>query len=1110
MTKNFTIKYLPAVFFCLLLGIGQIFAQAGTGGITGVVKDTNGAIIPNATVKIVNDATGLEKTTTATGDGVFSFTLLQPGKYTVTAGGGNFAEQKLNVEVQVGRTTDANFELGAGDVTAVVEVSAEGVQTTEVKSDAVLDETAISNLPINGRRFQDFVTLTPTAQVDPQRGQISLSGQRGINTNVNVDGVDYNQPFFGGIRGGERSNSAFTIPQESIREFQVVASGYSAEFGRSTGGIVNAVTKSGTNSVRGSLFYLYRPEQLSVPYEYVDRIEETLNGVQAVAAPTQHQFGGSVGGPIIKNRLFYFGSAEYQRFRAPRQVVYGNLTNVTNNADTAEAFSIYTNNQVAFTQTNDAWAALGKIDYQINNRNNLSARFNHSRNNALNAVNTGDTSINPTTNRALSTNGTEKDRNNIFVAQLLSTISANLINDFRFQYAREDRPRFANELSPNVSLGGVGEFGTRTFLSTTQYDERYQFIDGFTIVTGNNTLKVGGEFSNLYANQLFGFNQTGAYFLGGNAQTAFESASLNPAVMTDRRFDNTSANYRQQIGNLLADYTVKQLAFYAQDTWRVLPNLSLDLGVRAEQQFNPAPQLGNDTLISLVQNASFPVRNGRGLDPTNIPDSGWQVGPRVGFAWDPEKNGKSVLRGFGGVFYATTPLLILAAPVNNFRSPAGDLSVQIPFGTTNLSANNAAGVAAYNSFLTANPGYVAILASTGLACPQVVLGGTRACVPNTIFRQFAVAGVNLNTFALNALPQLSSDQINSIAAALGSNLPGLAPIGIDENFKNPLSVQLGAAYEREFAKGFVVGIDFVNVNTSRLERNRELNLPVPLTITQIAQAATGLTAQQRADLIALETGRPIFGISRPTNFPTFFPTRARPVPALGSVQIRESSARSLFSALTIRTRLSRSWGQLNAYYTLSRSNSDDDNERSAGGQDAVNTFNLQDEYGPSRLDRTHQFVANPVFFLPHGFEVSSSIRLRSGAPIDVIANADLNGDGSFNDRPFAGIGVPFQRNGFRNRPVYDVDMRVQKGFNFTETRKIVFSAEFFNVFNLSNLQYSGSGITSYCSPTTIDCGFNGVTNQNFLQLRDSNGNLFTSNGPASQIFQMQLGARFYF
>ena len=356
MTKNISIKFLAAAFLCVLVSIGQVFAQAGNGSITGVVTDSNGAVIPNATVKLVSLSKGTELNTTASSDGIYNFTSLEPGRYSVSATGGSFAEQKLEVEVQVGRTTDANFTLGVSDVSAEVLVTAEGVQTTQSNSDAVLSETAISNLPINGRRFQDFVTLTPTAQVDPSRGQISLSGQRGINTNVNVDGVDFNQPFFGGIRGGERSNSAFTIPQESIREFQVIAAGYSAEFGRSSGGIVNAVTKSGSNNLRGSLFYLLRPRQLARPNDYAEALDEQRlssiivdgqQGVDATLAPTQQQFGGSIGGPIVKDRLFYFGSYEQQRFRAPRQILYPTLVSFTPTlVGQQEIFDFYRNQEV--------------------------------------------------------------------------------------------------------------------------------------------------------------------------------------------------------------------------------------------------------------------------------------------------------------------------------------------------------------------------------------------------------------------------------------------------------------------------------------------------------------------------------------------------------------------------------------------------------------------------------------------------------------------------------------------------------------------------------------------------------------------------------------------
>ncbi len=188
----------------VLIGVGQSFgqAQAGSGQITGVVTDSNGAVVPNATVTLTSKSTNETRTATTSGDGTYRFVLLQPGKYSVKTTAANFGEVALEVEVQVGRITDANVTLGASGVSAVVEVTAEGVQTTTNNFDAVQNETAIQNLPINGRRFQDFVTLTPTAQVDPSRGQISLSGQRGINSNINVDGVDYNQPFFGGVRGG--------------------------------------------------------------------------------------------------------------------------------------------------------------------------------------------------------------------------------------------------------------------------------------------------------------------------------------------------------------------------------------------------------------------------------------------------------------------------------------------------------------------------------------------------------------------------------------------------------------------------------------------------------------------------------------------------------------------------------------------------------------------------------------------------------------------------------------------------------------------------------------------------------------------------------------------
>lgn len=1094
MTKNLmsnSIKFLLLSVFCFVLSIGHSYAQAGTGGITGVVSDSTGAVVPNATVKAVSNDTGAQQTTTASGEGVYTFTLLKPGKYSVSANASNFSEQKLEVEVQVGRITDANFSLGAGKVSAEVIVTAEGVQTTVSNSDAVLSETAITNLPSNGRRFQDLATLTPGAQIDTERNQISLSGQRGVNANINVDGVDYNQPFFGGIRGGERSNFAPTIPQESIKEFQVVAAGYNAEFGRSSGGIVNVVTKGGTNNLRGSAFYLLRPEQLSVNHAFVKRIEVERN-LKIQGAPTQQQAGGSIGGPISKEKLFFFASYEMQRFRADRIVDYGfNSTTPSAVRSTAnqEAFDYFQSQNTGFKLTNDAQTALGRIDWNITDKHAANFRYSWNSGKGLNSVAVGDAGVlfNPVVNTAFSNEGIEKDRNNVFVSQLTSTLSSSYVNDFRFQYARGDRPREANARTPLVTVGNVGIYGTRSFLPTTEFDTRTQFVDALSIIKGNHTIKVGGEFSRIHVDQAFGFNQFGAYSFSVSGDAALQILALTPGSTTDRRFDTTSTFYAQQIGNLQAAFDIKELAFYGQDAWRLTPKFTVNYGFRVEKQYNPDAQLGNDAAINAVKAATFPALGNKSYDPTVIPDSPWQLGPRLGFAWDMFGDGKSVLRGFSGLYYARTPAIIIAGPLNNYRIPPGDVSVSLPFSTSTLSAATEAGRVAYNTFLTNNPGYITLLGATGTACPQVALAtDARACLPNTVYRQFATIGINANTFTLDKLPTLTPAQVQSIATILGfpfNPTSGARLFSMSKDYENPTSVQFGFGYEKEVKNNLVLGVDYSYVKTTHLQRNRDINLPFP-TIDA--------------------NGRPVFDRNN------------RPVSSLDRIVLREDSAKSLYQGLTFKIRLIKKWANLNAYYTLSRSKSDDDNERNATGLFYENSFNFASEYGLARLDRLHQFVANPIFFLPYGIEVSSAIRLRSGVPFDAVIGSDANTDGNNNDRPLSGIGVPFQRNGFRNRAENTVDLRLQKGVSLGENRRVIFSGEFFNLFNAANIQYGGVQ-TNYCATaftTTAlrsSCGLFGANNPSFRQIKDTSGNIITNgNFSRTPVFQMQLGARFQF
>src|SRR3989475_3064002 len=217
------------IFWLLAFGLARdaaAQAQAGSGQIVGTVYDMTGALVPQAKITVSSKDTGLKREETASDEGQYRFILLPIGMYTATFTKSGFKTYKADVEVTVGAAVTINPRLELGEISQVVEVTANSlIESTQPNPDATIGVRSIEELPINGRRFQDFVTLTPTVQIEPQRNGISFAGQRGINGNVTIDGADYNEPFFGGIRGGERSNNAFTIPQEAISQFQVVASG---------------------------------------------------------------------------------------------------------------------------------------------------------------------------------------------------------------------------------------------------------------------------------------------------------------------------------------------------------------------------------------------------------------------------------------------------------------------------------------------------------------------------------------------------------------------------------------------------------------------------------------------------------------------------------------------------------------------------------------------------------------------------------------------------------------------------------------------------------------------------------------------------------------------
>ncbi|HYZ86973.1 MAG TPA: carboxypeptidase regulatory-like domain-containing protein [Bryobacteraceae bacterium] len=1002
-------------------------ANANKGQITGTVYDTAGAAVAGAAVTIRNAETGLNREMKTDEGGAYRGVALDPGTYEITAVSSGFAPTTLaGLVLNVGASVTADITLKVEATTTTVEVGETLIDLQIPAQTTTTTTTQIQNLPILGRRFQDFATLSPTVQVDPQRGQLSFAGQRGINSNVMLDGSDYNQPFFGGIRGGERSNFIPTVPQAAIQEFQVVTTGYTAEYGRSSGGILNTVTKSGTNDVHGEAFYQIRHRELG--------LDNPILGIPS--SETLQQFGGGIGGSLIKDKFFWFGAYEQQKSEAPRRVFFSTLQGVNPTPETAEAPSFYRSQEQPFTQTNNALTGTLRGDYQFASGNRLTLRFNTSRGDAEYAGSVGG-ALSPLSNSALSNEAIERDRTYSGTTQYTHLFSPTILNDTRFTVTTEIRPREAVSELPTVSNSGIGTFGARSFLPTTQDDTRYQLTNSLSVAKGRNNLKFGVDWSRISAFQEFGFNQFGSFNFGTTNVNRILTLLSGP-----NRFAGTGTeiNYQRQIGNLLAKLGSYQLAFYAQDSFRVNNKLTLDFGLRYEGQWSPNPDTSNTALVQSVQNAAFPA--GR-LDPTKIRDTLNQVMPRFGFAWTPFTSGRrTVVRGHTGLFYAATPLLVFADSINQFRTTPGNLSIRVdPTSTLNLR--------------------------------QV----------------FAQAGYDLGQGSLNALPIIPLDVVQR-AAGISAGTTSVNPFNnasvsvMDPNFRNPRAFQAGLGIESELFSNFTAGLQLTYVNTVGLMRNRDYNLPLP-TLRPVANSPD----------------RPVF-------------TRAqRPAPTLGTVTVRETSARSMYRGASFSAQYRVRRYQFQAFYTLSETFSDSDEERDSGGFSYDNPFNFSRDYNYSRLDARHNFVGNFVTFLPWGFELAGIYRARSGYPLNPTAGSDLNTDTSNTDRPYIANGVPMRRDEFRNRPFYNFDLRAMKSFYLfgNERRKLQLSAEFFNLFNFDNVAYAFSNSTlngiygpgPY--PTATDA--NGIR---FQRLRLPNGSYDPSNLQVGNPLQIQLGLRFFF
>ena len=738
------------------LALGQF--DANLGRVVGVVSGPDGLALPGAAVTVASVDSGLDRSATCDAAGRYRVGSLPPGNYTVVASSSDFAASTVRgVIVNVGSTVQVDLELSIETSYSNIEVTAAMLDATLPASSNIVGSKVFNDLPINGRRFHDFALLTPTVQVSRAAGHLSFASMRGIYTNVTVDGTDYNQPFFGGIQGGERAGSIITVPQSAIQEFQAVTSGFTAEYGRTVSGVVNVSTKSGSNEFHGDAFYQIRHPKFGVTDPFGAKVLERLQ-----------QFGGSAGGALQRDKAFWFAAVERQASSSPRYVEFPSLLGADRERG-PEAFDYFTSLEEPFDATNDAWALTPRLDYQFSGGSRLMVRYNFSSAEAKNAISIGDPKQARTTN-AVSNDGTEKDSIHFLTGQLTSLLSTNVVNQLRLTLTHEDRPRDANSQRPTVSTA-VGDFGTRSFLPAYEDDTKSVLNNSLLVHAGSHDLKIGGEVDRIRINQRFGYSQFGSFLLFGSDPNQILDI-LTPGGTVANRFDAPGL-YLRQVGDTIALQIVGHAAVYAQDSWRIAPGLTLDLGFRWEGQFNHQPETSNALLVGRVLEADFPFGD---VDPGRVPNETRQWMPRLGFAYSPRGLPRSfVLRGSFGIFHATTPPVFHASATNAFRDPPSNLLVALP------------------------------------------------STEDTVYRQFKAAGIDLNQYPLNDLPVFSSDAVARVLD--GDPFLGASPGVVSPEFRNPKSVKLTLAVESGLSNRMVAGLQWMRYRTSRLHGYRDYNLP---------------------------------------------------------------------------------------------------------------------------------------------------------------------------------------------------------------------------------------------------------------------------------------------
>jgi hypothetical protein len=1050
---------------CLLLFLSRAPAQdAATGAIHGSVVDLHDLRIPGATIAVVNLATAVRYSATSDAEGRFTLDLLPPGDYSARVVAKDMSPQITpQLHVDVGAAAELQFRLNVAGAQETVTVSGApqlvDTQTTAVST--LLDERAIADLPINGRRFSDLMLLSPGVTQDPRsltsatNGDLSFGGLRGFQNSFLVDGGDFNNAFFAQARGLYRTPYQFS--NEVVQEFRVSSNSSSAELGRAGGAVVNVVTKSGSNHWHGTGLYYIRDSAFGGAADPFMTFKPHSE---------QQQGAATLGGPLKKNKIFFFAGFDQHFFHVPDVVEFldGSMQVVPQAgtgpyspgdyeaSDQALVFAAaaqLTSLAGSYPAAQIGNATYAKLDINLTPRNQLAIRYNASRYWGSNNVFLDPAS--PVTYDSISDNGEETVSTDTGSIALISGLTPRLISHLRAQFARDLRQSYTNTTDTLIKIPDIIDgIGRSDQLPRATREHRAQLAETLSLDTSRHSFKFGGDSLITWDYDFFPSQQSGEYLfyeIKVNPFT-FEPQEAGLPLTPLRAYAHQVPHYYlQNFGVSSSHPNSNDYAAFAQDTIRVTDHLALNLGVRWDLQ--------TFTTAGLISNPLFPPAG-------KVPFKPYNFGPRAGLAYSIGRNHPLVIRAGYGLFYVRIPQI-------------------------------------YNS---------AIATENGITDAQIFLNNT-------------------NYYDQQVFPTYPNPLVSCpLTAASSCNLPTGFTEGVTNdvsafapNFVTPRVQQTSLTLEREVVGKTTVAVSYLYVHGEHLIRALDVNLPPPVALTYPIFDSTGSIFQGGYYTVdSFATWQYTQSLTCP--FPPCINPLGRPIAQLGAIDEFQSAASSVYNGATISINRRMAHGAyLRLSYTYARA-IDDGQDALVAGQPATvqNSYNPNGERGPSVTDQRNRFVAAASFeprpfhrehpLLGHIFndwKISSIVTAGSGRPVNATVDGDPNQDGNdLNDR------LPgYSRNAFTGPDYASTDLRLVRKIHVTQSYRLEFSADSFNLFNRDNqrVEITSNGLTVEATTFTQYTTYvNGVPYPAYYQQPQD----FLKPNAAFAPRQLQLGLKLIF